>query len=70
MRSTIEIAHNLGLRVVAEGVETSKILTQLCLPGCDQAQGYFFSQPVAADNFYAWALAKSWKAQLKQACNV
>lgn len=70
VRSTIDLAHNLGLRVVAEGVETSEILTQLCLLGCDQAQGYLFSKPVAADDFYAWALAQSWKAQLKQACNV
>ena len=68
VRSTIDLAHNLGLHVVAEGVETEAILKQLCLLGCDQAQGYLFSKPVSADNFYTWIQTQSWKEQLQQAC--
>jgi EAL domain-containing protein (putative c-di-GMP-specific phosphodiesterase class I) len=47
VRSTIELAHNLGLQVVAEGVEdelTARLLVEL---GCDRAQGYFFGRPAA-----------------------
>jgi diguanylate cyclase (GGDEF)-like protein len=46
VRSTIELAKNLGLRVVAEGVETLAVWQQLRELGCDQAQGYFLSRPV------------------------
>lgn len=54
VRSTIDLAHNLGLKVVAEGIETADhvgILTDL---SCDTGQGYFFSKPVPADEFWAW----------------
>jgi diguanylate cyclase (GGDEF)-like protein len=57
VRSTIELGHNLGLTVVAEGVETDHELTVLRQYGCDVAQGYYFSKPMAADAFEAW-LAK------------
>jgi EAL domain-containing protein (putative c-di-GMP-specific phosphodiesterase class I) len=46
VRSTIELAKNLGLRVVAEGVESLAVWQQLRELGCDQAQGYFLSRPV------------------------
>jgi diguanylate cyclase (GGDEF)-like protein len=49
VRSTIELAHNLGLEVVAEGVETSKVWDALKALGCDYGQGYLFSRPVPAD---------------------
>ena len=48
VRSTIELGRNLGLRVVAEGVETAAIWTQLRALGCDFAQGYYLSRPVPA----------------------
>jgi len=51
VRSTIELAHNLGMRVTAEGVETilhAEILTNL---GCDLLQGFYFSEPLAAEKF-------------------
>ena len=67
VRSTIDLAHNLGLHVVAEGVENEAILSQLCLLGCDQAQGYLFSRPVSAADFHAWVQAKTWKEQLRLA---
>ncbi len=46
--SIISLAHNLGMNVVAEGVEDSEILEVLKLFGCDQYQGFFFSRPVPA----------------------
>ncbi len=54
VRSTIELAHNLGLKVVAEGVETEAALAQLVLLGCDEAQGYYLSRPLSAHDFAAW----------------
>jgi len=50
-RSIIELAHNLGLRVVAEGVETADQLESLRVLGCDGAQGYFFAPPMDAQEF-------------------
>ena len=49
VRSVIELAHNLGYRVVAEGVESEDTLTQLELLGCNVAQGFYFSAAVNAD---------------------
>jgi len=46
VRSTIDLAHNLGITVVAEGVETKKVYLQLKKLGCDIAQGYLISRPV------------------------
>jgi diguanylate cyclase (GGDEF)-like protein len=54
VRSTIELAHNLGLRVVAEGVEDRLTWLRLTALGCDQAQGYFVSAPLAADALAVW----------------
>ncbi|CAN5379768.1 hypothetical protein BH11PSE5_BH11PSE5_21550 [soil metagenome] len=48
VRSTIDLAHELGLKVVAEGVETDECLAFLRSAGCDLAQGYLISSPVAA----------------------
>jgi len=45
VRSTIDLAHNLGLSVVAEGVESAAILEQLRTLGCDEAQGYHLGRP-------------------------
>ena len=57
VRSTIELARNLGLRVVAEGVETEGAWHRLATLGCDVAQGYYLGRPVPADTFFA-SLAK------------
>jgi diguanylate cyclase (GGDEF)-like protein len=48
VRSTIDLAHNLGLTVVAEGVENADVLAQLLAMGCDAAQGTFISPPGSA----------------------
>ena len=54
VRSTIEMSHNLGLKVVAEGVEFAPSLKLLKQWKCDTAQGYLISRPLSADAFEAW----------------
>jgi diguanylate cyclase (GGDEF)-like protein/PAS domain S-box-containing protein len=54
VRSTIDLAHNLGLRVVAEGVEDSIAAEVLRQFGCDEIQGYHLSRPVPASDFERW----------------
>ncbi len=54
VRSMIELGHNLGLTVVAEGVENEAALELLLANGCDSAQGYFFSRPCPADELTTW----------------
>jgi len=51
---TIELGHELGMRVVAEGVETEEQLLRLSGMGCDIAQGYLFSRPVPLQEILAW----------------
>jgi len=52
--STIDLAHSLGLRIVAEDVETLVAFTELTRLGCDQAQGFFISRPVPAVELDHW----------------
>jgi diguanylate cyclase (GGDEF)-like protein len=54
VHSTIELGHNLSLKVVAEGVETQAIWTRLAALQCDIAQGYLISMPMPADIFQNW----------------
>jgi EAL domain-containing protein (putative c-di-GMP-specific phosphodiesterase class I) len=56
--STIDLARNLGLRVVAEGVESADILTALADLGCDVAQGFHISRPLPPDELAAWVKAR------------
>ena len=49
VRSTIDLAHNLGLRVVAEGVENKDTWELLVILGCDAVQGYYMCRPQPAD---------------------
>ncbi|MDH5446035.1 MAG: EAL domain-containing protein [Gammaproteobacteria bacterium] len=53
IRTIIDLAHNLGLDVVAEGVETDTALALLKTLGCNIAQGYFIGRPVSGDDFTA-----------------
>jgi len=54
VRSTIELGQRLGLKVVAEGVETQAIVDVLTEMGCDLIQGYFYSKPLPAEAFLKW----------------
>ena len=54
VRSTIDLAHNLGLKVVAEGVEDSDTLDLLKILRCDTAQGFLLSKPLPAHEFESW----------------
>jgi diguanylate cyclase (GGDEF)-like protein len=59
VRSTIELGHNLGLLVVAEGVENNEVLDRLQAFGCDVAQGYCISRPLAPDHLLSWLATTS-----------
>ena len=48
VRSIVDLGHNLGLKVIAEGVETLQVKNMLTQFGCDEAQGYFLSHPIGA----------------------
>ena len=54
VKSTIDLAHNLGLKVVAEGVENSESIEMLKALGCDIAQGFFISKPKSEKEFIRW----------------
>ena len=58
VRSTIDLAHNLGLQVVAEGVEDEETLRELDLLGCDVVQGYHLARPMSAGQFTRWLAAR------------
>lgn len=60
VRSTIDLAHNLGLKAVAEGVETQAAWDKLRELGCDAAQGYFMSKPLTAENLLEWIRTSPW----------
>ena len=59
VKSTIDLGHNMGLRVVAEGLETLPVWHLLRQMGCDQAQGYYLSKPMPGDKLIAWL--EQWK---------
>ena len=54
VRSTIDLAHNLHLQVVAEGVEDQQTLDQLAGLGCNVAQGFHLSRPLPPEDFADW----------------
>lgn len=59
VRSTVDLGRNLGLEVVAEGVETIEHWERLRELGCNTAQGYFLSRPVPADELSVWLRARA-----------
>jgi EAL domain-containing protein (putative c-di-GMP-specific phosphodiesterase class I) len=65
VRSTIDLGHNMGLRVVAEGIESQAAWDMLAKLGCDQGQGYFMSRPMPAEQLAGWV--GQWQASLKSA---
>ena len=54
VRSTVDLAHSLGLRIVAEGVEAAGTVEVLHRYGCDIIQGFFYSRPIPAAELAAW----------------
>ena len=66
VRSTIELGHNLGLKVVAEWVENQAIWDQLKVLGCDYAQGYLMSRPIPASELLQWLNESPWGLGNKQ----
>ncbi|MFI5184157.1 MAG: putative bifunctional diguanylate cyclase/phosphodiesterase [Vicinamibacteria bacterium] len=60
VRSTVDLGHNMGLRVVAEGVESAEGCAILKRFGCDMAQGYFISRPLPSPQFLVWMKESPW----------
>jgi diguanylate cyclase (GGDEF)-like protein/PAS domain S-box-containing protein len=58
VRSTVDLGHNLGLRVVAEGVEDEATLKELATLGCDSVQGFHVARPMPAAELVAWLAAQ------------
>jgi diguanylate cyclase (GGDEF)-like protein len=57
VRSVIDLGRNLGLRVIAEGIETPEVSTTLTAMGCDLGQGYHISRPIPAEKLRSWMVA-------------
>ena len=60
VRSTINLAHNLGMQVVAEGVESQEIHDMLQILGCDMAQGYHIAYPMPVSQLLVWLQESRW----------
>ena len=58
VRATVELGQNLGLSVVAEGVEDRETFDRLADFGCDEAQGYYISEPLSTEAFDHWLSAR------------
>lgn len=67
VRSTIDLGHNLGLRVTAEGVEDVSSIEILRAYGCETAQGYFVSKPLPAEEFARFYLTSRWSRRTVEA---
>jgi EAL domain-containing protein (putative c-di-GMP-specific phosphodiesterase class I) len=63
VRSMIELAHNLGLKVTAEGVETRQVWDMLKSHGCDLAQGFLMSRPMTIEDMIAWIRESRWRPE-------
>lgn len=61
VRSTVELGHNLGLGVIAEGVESEALWDGLRALGCDTAQGHFVGRPIPVDQFVDWEAHSPWR---------
>jgi len=61
VQSTIDLAHNMGLKVIAEGIETDQSWQALKALGCDMGQGYFMCRPIDAESLDEWFDSSDWK---------
>ena len=69
VRATVDLGRNLGLRVVAEGVEDAETFEALAGFGCDEAQGYHISKPVPADELTTWLKARASNAEAERSAS-
>lgn len=60
VRSTITLAHDMSLTVVAEGVEDEAVWAQLKALGCDAGQGYYMGRPMPASQIKSWLNESPW----------
>lgn len=60
VKSTIDLAHNMGLKVIAEGVEDRETYAELAALGCDEAQGYYMSRPLPPSELIEWITTSQW----------
>jgi len=70
VRSIIDLSHNLGLKVVAEGVETQDVYDILEILRCDVIQGYHISRPVPSDNLEHWLSLRKNDSIISKANNI
>lgn len=63
VRATIDLAHNLGLKVVAEGVESEDVWDLLEMLGCDMGQGFLIRRPIGAGELARWIASQRWKSE-------
>jgi EAL domain-containing protein (putative c-di-GMP-specific phosphodiesterase class I) len=67
VRSIIDLAHALGLRVTAEGVENAPSLERLTEFGCDRAQGFHMARPMPMEDLRLWLRESPWKPESRRA---
>ena len=60
VRSTVELGHSLGMKVIAEGVEDQAVWDKLKSYGCDSAQGYYMSRPITVEKLHLWLSESPW----------
>jgi diguanylate cyclase (GGDEF)-like protein/PAS domain S-box-containing protein len=65
VRTVIDLAHNLGKQVCAEGVETEECWHRLAAMGCDLAQGYWIARPLPSRQLRQWLVANDWGLRFK-----
>jgi EAL domain-containing protein (putative c-di-GMP-specific phosphodiesterase class I) len=70
VRAIVTLSHNLGMDVVAEGVETPEQLAELGRLGCEYAQGFYFSKPADAETAALLIGARPWKSRGNGLCSV
>ncbi len=58
--SIIDLAHNMGLKSVAEGVQTEAVWERIRSMGCDVGQGYYFARPLPAKALSEWLRTSAW----------
>ena len=61
VRSIIDLAHNLEMRVVAEGIEDQRSLDMLVSMGCDYGQGFYIARPMPAGQLNGWLQQAPWR---------